>query len=76
MVRQGPRFISLQADDGRLVDGFHAYEATAGLRWTDGCAALPQEAFASFVGEIEVVLTLAATIWYPEDGDSERCAAG
>ncbi|WP_158929145.1 Hint domain-containing protein [Acidisphaera sp. S103] len=67
-VRQGTRFVVLKADDARLVDGFHAYEAAPDLRWTDGRADLPAEVFAGFSGGVEVVVHVAATTQYPHDG--------
>ena len=75
-VRQGTRFVALRADNARLTDGFHAYEAARSLRWTDGYAALPVEAFARFNGGVEVVLDVAETTRYPNDGGgSVRVAA-
>jgi hypothetical protein len=67
-VRQGTKFVVLKADDPRLADGFHAYEAEKNLRWTDGNAALPVEAFARFTGGVEVVVHVAETTRYPNDG--------
>ncbi len=72
-VRQGSRFVVLKANDRRLVDGFHAYEAAGDLRWTNGAATLPVEMFAPFKGCAEVVLHLAATTRYPNYG--ARCTA-
>jgi hypothetical protein len=74
-VRQGTKFVVLKADDARLADGFHAYESAKDLRWTDGNAALPPETFARFTGGIEVVLHLAETTQYPNDGISSARAA-
>jgi hypothetical protein len=67
-VRQGTKFVVLKADDAKLTDGFHAYESAKDLRWTDGNAALPPETFARFTSSIEVVLHLAETTRYPNDG--------
>ena len=66
-MRQGSRFVALDAADERLAVGFHRYEAAGGLRWTDGSAALPTDAFSGFAGPVEVVLTLAATAHYPDE---------
>ncbi len=66
-MRQGARFVALDAADERLAVGFHRYEAAGGLRWTDGSAALPTDAFSGFAGPVEVVLTLAATAHYPDE---------
>jgi hypothetical protein len=75
-VRQGTKFVVLRADDAGLRDGFHPYESTKDLRWTDGCATLPADAFAGFKGGIEIVLHLAETTRYPNDGaGSVRVAA-
>jgi hypothetical protein len=75
-VRQGAKFIALTANDVRLTDGFHAYEPTKNLRWTDGYATLPAEALARFKGGVEVVLDVAETTRYPNDGTgSARVAA-
>ncbi|MDR3530253.1 MAG: hypothetical protein P4L90_06845, partial [Rhodopila sp.] len=71
-VRQGTKFELVQAADARLTDGFHEYEDTGALRWTDGYAALPIGAFAPFTGPMEVVLTLAATTTYPDYGDGAK----
>lgn len=56
-MRQGTKFDVVLAKDAKLTDGFHAYKAGRNLRWTDGYAALPIQAFARFEGPIEVVLT-------------------
>ena len=44
------KFTLLEAADERLTAGFHGYEPAEGLRWTDGYAELPIEAFARFDG--------------------------
>jgi hypothetical protein len=63
----------LRAGDPRLTEGFHDYEETDRLRWTNGHAVLPLASFARFTGAMELVLTLAQTTAYPDDG--ARCAA-
>jgi hypothetical protein len=69
--RQGTQSAILEANDPRLEDGFHD-EADGALRWTNGYAALPAEPFAQFNGPVEVVLALAGTTSYIDDGrDSE-----
>jgi hypothetical protein len=60
----------LPASDARLADGFHEYEASGDLRWTDGDATLAAALFARFRGATELVLTLAATTMYPDPGES------
>lgn len=70
VVRQDTAFKIVNADDPQLTDGFHDYETTANLRWTNGYATLPSAAFARFRGEIEVVLQLAGTTQYVLSGEA------
>jgi hypothetical protein len=72
-VRQGARSVVFDADDERLTAGFHPYEAGCNLRWTDGHAELPAEAFAGFDAGAEVMLQLGGATRYPDEG--ERMAA-
>ncbi|MDR3529653.1 MAG: DUF4347 domain-containing protein [Rhodopila sp.] len=72
---QGRKVVAIEADDVRLTVGFQNYEPADDLRWTDGYAALPIEAFAPFTGPMEVVLTLAATTTYPDYGDGAKRVA-
>jgi hypothetical protein len=65
-IRHGGKFVVLKADDKRLTAGFHAYEPSAGLRWTDGYAELPAETFARLAGGAELMLHLGATTQYPD----------
>jgi antigen 43 len=74
-VRQGTKFDVVLAKDTRLTDGFHAYEAEGNLRWTDGYAAVPIEAFARFMGAMEVVLHLTGATRYPAIGAGPARAA-
>jgi hypothetical protein len=74
VIRQGRRSRVIEADDGLLVGGFHAFEADNGFRWTDGDADLPALLFAGFEGPLEVVLHCAATTQYVEDGTKRRVA--
>ncbi len=67
-VRQGARFATLGASDERFGAGFHAHEAGGDLRWTDGSATLPPDPFGDFEGAVEVVLTVAATARYADEG--------
>jgi hypothetical protein len=74
-VRQGTNCELIEADDSRLAGGFHDYEPTDDLRWTDGYATLPIAAFTRFKGSVEVVLHLAGVTRYPEDGAALARAA-
>jgi hypothetical protein len=71
VVRKGTRFSVTEANDDRLADGFHAFEADNGFCWTDGDAAIPTELFANFTGPLELVLHIGATARYPA-GNQER----
>jgi hypothetical protein len=68
IVRQGAASRLICAADTLLADGFHAFEADNGFRWTDGDALLPHLAFAGFTGAIEVVLECGGATRYVEDG--------
>jgi hypothetical protein len=68
VLRQGARFRVLDASDELLTDGFHGFEASGALRWTDGCATLPHDAFPDFAGPVELLIAVAGTARYPEDG--------
>jgi hypothetical protein len=64
VVRAGSRVHVIEAADDRLVERFHGYEPTDGLRWTDGDAVLPAALFADFGGRVEVALQLQGTTRY------------
>jgi hypothetical protein len=44
----------IEAADPRLHDGFHAFEADAGYRWTDGDAVLPASLFGGGVNGVDL----------------------
>jgi hypothetical protein len=74
VIRQGSRWRVIAADDAALVEGFHAFEAANGLRWTDGDAVLPAALFAGFAGPLEVVVECGATARYVDEGTKRRVA--
>jgi antigen 43 len=75
-IWQDARVVVFDAADERLTVGFHAYETDCGLRWTDGRAELPAEAFARFGAGAEVVLRLGGATQYPDDrANTARAAA-
>jgi hypothetical protein len=76
VIRQGRRSRVIEADDERLLEGFHAFESDNRFRWTDGYAALPAPLFAGFAGSLEVVLDCAATTRYVEEGGTIRRKSG
>jgi hypothetical protein len=73
-IRQGAKFMLVDADDERLTAGFHAYEPAETIRWTDGSAELPIEAFARFDAGAEVAVHLGGATRYP-DVDRRNIAA-
>jgi hypothetical protein len=75
-IRQGAKFMLFDADDDRLTAGFHDYESADCLRWTDGYAELPIEAFARFDEGAEVAVHLGGSTRYPDDGDEAETQAG
>jgi hypothetical protein len=74
VVRRGSRFRTLRADDARLAEGFHGFEAETGVRWTDGDAGLPVSVFDGFPGSCEVVVHLAGGATYVDEGEAVRVA--
>jgi hypothetical protein len=73
-LRQGTRFGLIKASDARLADGFHVYESTGGLRWTDGGALLPASLFKGYSGALELLLYVCATTRYLADDGVHRAA--
>ncbi|MEJ0017209.1 MAG: Hint domain-containing protein [Acetobacteraceae bacterium] len=79
-TRQGARFRLIRADDYRLIDGFHDYEAANGWRWTSGNAALPPELFRGLAEGAELVVHVGCVAQYPLvacplDADPDRRAS-
>ena len=68
VVRKGTKFRLVEANDPRLEQGFHGFEADNGFVWTNGDAALPTTLLAGFSGPVEIVLTVAGTTHYIDDG--------
>ena len=67
-VRQASRLRLIDADDPALVDGFHAFEADNGFRWTDGDAGVPLSLFCGLAGSCELVLHVACATHYLDEG--------
>jgi hypothetical protein len=74
IIRQGSRSRAVEAEDARLTDGFHAFEADEGWRWTDGAAHLPAALFSGFDGPLEVVLLCGGTARYVAEETEQRAA--
>jgi hypothetical protein len=66
----GPGLRVLDASDALLVDGFHAYEADNGYRWTDGDAAVPPALFDGSDGACTLELLVAGSTRYPRHADA------
>jgi hypothetical protein len=71
---RGRQLRVIEADDPLLTDGFHAFEADNGFRWTDGDALLPAALLDGFAGPMELTLHVASTAHYIEDGDARDTA--
>ncbi|HUB15485.1 MAG TPA: Hint domain-containing protein [Acetobacteraceae bacterium] len=67
-ARQGSRLRIIEADHPMLDTGFHAFECDNGFRWTAGDAVIPSAVLADFRGPVELVLSIASTTHYPDDG--------
>jgi hypothetical protein len=75
-IQQGAKYMLIDAYDERLTKGFHDYEPSDNLRWTNGYAELPIQAFARFDKGAEVTLHLGGATQYPDHCDhAERAAA-
>ncbi len=73
-LRQGARFRVVEAEDARLIEGFHAFEVADGLRWTDGNATLSPTLFDGFDGAMELVLHVGGRTSYLADAAERRVA--
>jgi hypothetical protein len=73
-VRKGAKCRMVGAEDARLTEGFHPFEAAEGIRWTNGDALLPGELFAGFKGEFEVAINLSGATSYVMEGELLQAA--
>jgi Hint domain len=74
MVTRGAQIRTIEAEDARLTDGFHGYEAENDIRWTDGDAGVPAALFEGFDGPPQIALCLGGRTSYPDDGTLLRVA--
>jgi hypothetical protein len=74
-LRKGTRFQAFTADDQRLKDGFYPVEPETGFRWTDGNAAIPGALFSGYSGTVELVIHVAATSRYVDEGARRHAVA-
>jgi hypothetical protein len=65
VVWRGPQMRLIEASDPALVHGFHQFEKSNGLRWTDGDALLSATLFDGIHGACDVELHVGCTTRYP-----------
>jgi len=68
-VQQGARLAVIDANDEGLASGYHGFEPAEHFRWTDGDACLPLALFDGLAGSVEVVLHIAGTTQYLDEGE-------
>jgi hypothetical protein len=61
---RGRHLTVIEADDPRLIEGFHGFEPECGHRWTNGAAMLPVGAFGDFSGGAELVIRCQGSTSY------------
>jgi hypothetical protein len=72
-VLKGPRARVLDLEAKAPLEGFHAFEAGEGIRWTDGDALLPGHLFDGLDGGFDLELRLGGRTQYIElPGDRLR----
>ena len=74
VLAQARRQRAIEADAASLADGYHAFEAQTGIRWTDGDAAVPAALFAGMSGPGLLILQFGAMTRYPDEGIVYRAA--
>jgi hypothetical protein len=72
VVLKGRVVRTMEADDPSLVQGFHAFDAETGLRWTDGDARVPASLFDRLIGPLEVFVQLGGCATYATDLRTRR----
>ncbi len=65
VARQPRRLCVIMANDPGLSEGFHGYEPSGDIRWTNGDGVLPTSLFTGFTGRIELELQLGPATRYP-----------
>ncbi len=74
VLTQSQRLWDIDAAADALADGYHAFEANNGIRWTTGDAAVPGELFAEMNGPGVLTLHLGGTTRYLDEGIAVRVA--
>ncbi|HUB11894.1 MAG TPA: Hint domain-containing protein [Acetobacteraceae bacterium] len=62
------RMRALEAGAASLTDGYHAFEADNGVRWTNGNAAVPVDLFSAVTGPCMLMLYLGGAAQYLDEG--------
>lgn len=65
---------TVEADDPRLVNGFHDFEPDNGFRWTDGDGELPADLFTGLAGPVTIMVQCGGTTRYVDDSSSRQIA--
>jgi hypothetical protein len=65
---------SVPADDDRLTDGFHTFEAAGAIRWTHGDASLPSGLFNGASLPTMLLVHLGGSTRYHLEGDRSQAA--
>ena len=73
-VLRGAGFAVAAAEELADGTGFHAFEPELGHVWTDGDAVLPAGLLAGPDGRMDIVMTVAGTTRYPDEGMVLRIA--
>ena len=60
VLAQSKRTQAIKADADTLRVGYHDYEPTNGIRWTDGNAEIPAKLFATMNGPAMLIVELGA----------------
>ena len=74
VLAEARRQRAIEAEAVSLTDGYHAFEAVDGIRWTDGDAAVPAELFAGMSGPGMLMVQLGGAAQYVADGVVGRAA--
>jgi hypothetical protein len=72
VVLKGRTVRTIAADDPSLAEGFHAFDAATGLRWTDGDASVPVGLFDRLIGPLEVFVRIGGCATYAADLRTRR----
>jgi hypothetical protein len=74
VLAEARRQRAVNAEAPSLTDGYHAFEAADGIRWTDGDAAVPAELFAGMSGPGMLMVQLGGATRYVAEGAICRAA--